>query len=162
MPENAMALPGANEAGEVSHLSRFASVHLIVAFADTLFRADFKLDTTRDGIIWVQKVADPSQFGVVQLDAEGYITALVEKPSTFVSDLAIIGIYYFRDGDALHAMDTRFVLQPREHALAGGDPVQHLQNGAIHPQVARRAFRAARLEHDGEVRMLRQILSDAG
>lgn len=95
----------------ISHALLFAGElftgKVIVAFADTLFRADFKLDTSRDGIIWVQKVADPSQFGVVQLDTEGYITALVEKPSTFVSDLAIIGIYYFRDGDALrHEMQN--------------------------------------------------------
>ena len=74
---------------------------VIVAFADTLFKADFKLDTSRDGIIWVQKVADPSQFGVVRLNDKGEITELVEKPASFVSDLAIIGIYFFKDGAAL-------------------------------------------------------------
>jgi len=73
----------------------------IVAFADTLFRADFKLDEKQDGIIWVQKVEDPSAFGVVQLDEEGFITDFVEKPQEFVSDLAIIGIYYFKDGAKL-------------------------------------------------------------
>jgi glucose-1-phosphate thymidylyltransferase len=70
----------------------------IVAFADTLFRADFKLDDSKDGIIWVQKVEDPSAFGVVQLNNEGDIVDFVEKPEEFVSDLAIIGIYYFKDG----------------------------------------------------------------
>ncbi len=70
----------------------------IVAFADTLFRADFKLEDENDGIIWVQKVDDPSAFGVVQLDEKGYITDFVEKPQSFVSDMAIIGIYYFKDG----------------------------------------------------------------
>ena len=40
-------------------------------------------------------------FGVVKLDDEGVITDFVEKPQTFVSDLAIIGIYYFRDGENL-------------------------------------------------------------
>ena len=74
---------------------------IIVAFADTLFRADFKLDTAKDGIIWVHKVKDPSQFGVVKLDASGTITELIEKPTMFVSDLAIIGIYFFRDGEFL-------------------------------------------------------------
>lgn len=73
----------------------------IVAFADTLFRADFKLDEEKDGIIWVQKVEDPSAFGVVQLDDEGFIADFVEKPKKFVSDLAIIGIYYFKDGAKL-------------------------------------------------------------
>lgn len=74
---------------------------VVVAFADTLFRADFTLDTDSDGIIWVQKVEDPSAFGVVKLDNDGKITDFIEKPQTFVSDLAIIGIYYFKDGDNL-------------------------------------------------------------
>jgi glucose-1-phosphate thymidylyltransferase len=89
----------------ISHALLFAKElfkgKVIVAFADTLFRADFTLDTTRDGIIWVQKVVDPSQFGVVRLNEAGEITELVEKPSTFVSDLAIIGIYFFKNGEAL-------------------------------------------------------------
>lgn len=73
----------------------------VVAFADTLFKADFKLDTTQEGIIWVQKVDDPKAFGVVKLNDKNVITDFVEKPEHFVSDLAIIGIYYFKDGDYL-------------------------------------------------------------
>lgn len=71
---------------------------VVVAFADTLFKADFKMDTTQEGVIWVQKVDDPRPFGVVKMDANNVITDFVEKPQTFVSDLAIIGIYYFKDG----------------------------------------------------------------
>jgi glucose-1-phosphate thymidylyltransferase len=74
---------------------------VIVAFADTLFRADLKLDKDCDGIIWVNKVEDPRQFGVVKHDADMVITEFVEKSPTFVSDLAIIGIYYFADGERL-------------------------------------------------------------
>ncbi len=74
---------------------------VVVAFADTLFRADFKLDDSQDGIIWVKQIDDPRAFGVVKLDEVGVITDFVEKPETFVSDLAIIGIYYFRDGEYL-------------------------------------------------------------
>ncbi|RCS27865.1 nucleotidyltransferase [Polaribacter sp. WD7] len=70
----------------------------VVAFADTLFKADFKLDANADGAIWVKQVDDPSAFGVVKLK-DGYITDFVEKPKDFVSDLAIIGIYYFKDGE---------------------------------------------------------------
>lgn len=73
----------------------------IVAFADTLFRADFKLDETMDGVLWVKQIDDPSSFGVVKLDKEGVITDFVEKPQTFVSDLAMIGIYYFKKGEDL-------------------------------------------------------------
>ena len=66
---------------------------VIVAFADTLFKADFKLDSTQDGVIWVQQIEDPSAFGVVKLNDNNEITDFVEKPKTFVSDLAIVGIY---------------------------------------------------------------------
>jgi glucose-1-phosphate thymidylyltransferase len=74
---------------------------VVVAFADTLFKADFKMDSSQEGIIWVQKVEDPKPFGVVKLDANNVITDFVEKPQEFVSDLAIIGIYYFKDGEYL-------------------------------------------------------------
>lgn len=74
---------------------------VIVAFADTLFKADFILDEEQDGIIWVQKVQNPEAYGVVKLNADGYISDFIEKPSKFVSDEAIIGIYYFRDGENL-------------------------------------------------------------
>jgi glucose-1-phosphate thymidylyltransferase len=74
---------------------------VIIAFADTLFKADFILDDTQDGIIWVQKVKDPKPFGVVKINDRQVITDFVEKPEHFVSDLAIIGIYYFKDGENL-------------------------------------------------------------
>ncbi len=70
----------------------------LVVFADTLFKADFTLDRNKDGIIWVQKVDDPRPFGVVKVNDENTITDFIEKPQHFVSDLAIIGIYYFKDG----------------------------------------------------------------
>lgn len=74
---------------------------VIVAFADTLFRADFKLDPEIDGVLWVEQVADPSAFGVVELNNQGHIVSFVEKPKEFVSDKAMIGIYYFKNGEVL-------------------------------------------------------------
>lgn len=76
---------------------------VLVAFADTLFKADFKMDSSQEGIIWVQKVEDPKPFGVVKLNSDNVITDFVEKPQEFVSDLAIIGIYYFKDGEYLRS-----------------------------------------------------------
>jgi len=75
---------------------------VVVAYADTLFRADFKLDMESDGVVWVKQVENPSAFGVVKLDANEVITDFVEKPQEFVSDLAIIGIYFFREGQKLY------------------------------------------------------------
>ncbi|HNZ42136.1 MAG TPA: sugar phosphate nucleotidyltransferase [Bacteroidales bacterium] len=74
---------------------------VIIAFADTLFKAGFSIDSDKDSIIWVQKVENPSQFGVVTTAENNTITGFVEKPKEFVSDLAIIGIYYFKDGKNL-------------------------------------------------------------
>jgi glucose-1-phosphate thymidylyltransferase len=68
----------------------------VIAYADTLFRADFTLDETADSVIWVKEVENPQQYGVVNLNEKNHITGLVEKPETFVSNLAVIGIYYFK------------------------------------------------------------------
>lgn len=72
-----------------------------VAFSDTLFRADFKLNPENDGIIWTKQIEDPSAFGVVKTDEDGIITDFIEKPKDFISDQAIIGIYYFKKGEDL-------------------------------------------------------------
>jgi glucose-1-phosphate thymidylyltransferase len=77
--------------------------HTFIAFADTLFDAHFTLDTSKDAIIWTQKIEDPRAFGVVVLNEDGTVNRFEEKPQVFVSDLAIIGVYYFNDGENLRA-----------------------------------------------------------
>ena len=79
------------------------SGRIIVAFADTLFKAAFQFDQNEDGIIWTNAVENPSAFGVVKLDGTGVITDFVEKPTVFVSNQAIVGIYYFREAEKLRA-----------------------------------------------------------
>jgi glucose-1-phosphate thymidylyltransferase len=74
---------------------------VVVGFADTMFDADFKIDTDSDAVIWVKQIPNPEAFGVIKLDANGTITEFIEKPKDFISDLAIIGIYYFKDGNNL-------------------------------------------------------------
>lgn len=69
----------------------------VIAYADTLIRADFDLDTSADSVIWVKQVDKPEAFGVINLNEANEIIELVEKPKEFVSDLAVIGIYYFKD-----------------------------------------------------------------
>ena len=91
---------------------------IVVAYADTLFRADFTLDTTADSVIWVQQVDDPSAFGVIKLNDNNEITDFVEKPKDFVSDLAIIGIYYFKSGESLRA-ELQYLLD--NNIVKGGE-----------------------------------------
>ena len=69
----------------------------VVAYADTLIRANFNLDSEADSVIWTKKVANPEAYGVVKLNDKNEIIELVEKSKTFVSDQAVIGIYYFKD-----------------------------------------------------------------
>ena len=91
---------------------------IVVAYADTLFRADFSLDTSADSVIWVKQVEDPSAFGVVQLNGNNQIVDFVEKPKEFVSDLAIIGIYYFKSGETLRA-ELQYLLD--HNVVKGGE-----------------------------------------
>jgi glucose-1-phosphate thymidylyltransferase len=74
---------------------------VVVAFADTLFRANFKIDPEVDGILWVKQIEDPSAFGVIKMNEAREIIDFVEKPKEFVSDLAMIGVYYFKEGEKL-------------------------------------------------------------
>ncbi len=69
----------------------------VIAYADTLIRAEFDLDPRADSVIWTKQVDNPEAYGVVKLNDNGDIVELVEKPETFVSDQAVIGIYYFKD-----------------------------------------------------------------
>jgi glucose-1-phosphate thymidylyltransferase len=69
----------------------------VIAYADTLIRADFALDNSADATIWVKKVKNPEAYGVVETNDKGEIKGLVEKPQSQVSDLAVIGIYYFKE-----------------------------------------------------------------
>jgi len=91
---------------------------IVVAYADTLFRADFSLDATADSVIWVKAVEDPSAFGVVQLNENNEITDFVEKPKEYVSDLAIIGIYFFKSAENLRK-ELEYLLD--NHIEKGGE-----------------------------------------
>lgn len=74
---------------------------VIIVFADTLFDTAEKVSVEgADSVIWLKEVEDPSRFGVA-VQSEGRITRFVEKPSEPISNMAIIGVYYFKDGEEL-------------------------------------------------------------
>lgn len=90
----------------------------VIAYADTLIRADFNLDKEADSVIWTKRVENPSAYGVVNLNDKNEIIELVEKPETFVSDQAVIGIYYFKDVAVLKK-ELQYVLD--NNIINGGE-----------------------------------------
>ncbi|WP_350284145.1 sugar phosphate nucleotidyltransferase [uncultured Croceitalea sp.] len=90
----------------------------VIAYADTLIRAEFNLDKNADSVIWVKQVERPEAFGVVKLNDKSEIVELVEKPQEFVSDLAVIGIYYFKDVGVLKK-ELQYVLD--NNVINGGE-----------------------------------------
>ena len=74
---------------------------VLVVFSDTLFETELIFPDKSDGCIFVKEVKDPSSYGVVKIGEKGEITDFIEKPKTRISNLAIVGIYYFKDGDIL-------------------------------------------------------------
>ncbi|MRT15593.1 nucleotidyltransferase [Vitellibacter sp. q18] len=90
----------------------------VIAYADTLIRADFDLDKAADAVIWTKKVENPEAYGVVNLNEKNEIIELVEKPKEFVSDQAVIGIYYFKDVSQLKK-ELQYVLD--NNVIHGGE-----------------------------------------
>lgn len=90
-------------AGAVNLARPFVTGPVMIIFVDTVFEADlsFAARSDADGIIWAKEVEDYQRFGVVVTDADGYMTKIVEKPTTPISKLANIGLYYIKDVDAL-------------------------------------------------------------
>ncbi len=74
---------------------------VVIAFADTLFKASFKIRDDKNAMIWIYEVEDPSNYGVVKTDKNDIVTEFIEKPEAKISNKAIIGIYYFKKGEQL-------------------------------------------------------------
>jgi len=74
---------------------------VIIAFADTLFFTSQQMNLDLDAIIWVKEVENPSAFGVVKVNKENKIISFHEKPKQLISNLAMVGIYYFKNATLL-------------------------------------------------------------
>src|SRR2546428_311268 len=86
----------------------------LIIFVDTVFEADLSLISRvdADGIIWAKEVEDYQRFGVIVTDAGGYMTRIVEKPSTPVSRLANIGLQYIKGWKAVFDGIAHTLVQP--------------------------------------------------
>ncbi len=80
---------------------------LIVFFGDTIIDLDMKkVLQMPESCLGVKKVLDPRGFGVVELDEEGVVERVAEKPRIPKSNLAMVGFYRIREvRELLQAMD---------------------------------------------------------
>jgi glucose-1-phosphate thymidylyltransferase len=86
----------------------------LMTFSDTLLEVNlgFLKDEKADGVALVKPVPDPRRFGVAQMDPAGRVTPLIEKPADMSNNLALVGFYYFRSGEALvKAIEEQFSRQ---------------------------------------------------
>ncbi|MCX7696114.1 MAG: sugar phosphate nucleotidyltransferase [Bacteroidales bacterium] len=102
----------------ISCAEEFLEESVIIAFADTLFFTKQKIKTELDSVIWVKEVDNPSAFGVVRVDSENRIIQFHEKPKQLVSNLAIVGVYYFKEASYLKN-EIKFLLA--EHIMENGE-----------------------------------------
>ncbi|MFZ3070170.1 MAG: sugar phosphate nucleotidyltransferase [Anaerolineaceae bacterium] len=85
------------------HAREFLNGPILVVFSDTLIENSFAfLDHERlDAVAWVKAVPDPRRFGVAEVDSVGMVRRLIEKPNNLNNNLAVVGCYYFKQGQAL-------------------------------------------------------------
>jgi glucose-1-phosphate thymidylyltransferase len=101
-------------AGAVALARPYIDQPVLIIFVDTIFDADLSVieSTDADGIIWTKEVEDYQRFGVVVTDEGGYMTKIVEKPSTPVSKRANIGLYYIKNWKLLYEGIAHVLSQP--------------------------------------------------
>lgn len=76
---------------------------IFIVLGDTIYDVDLKgVMQGKNSALGTRKVADPSRFGVALMDNNGYIEKLIEKPKNFISDIALVGVYYFKNGHSLN------------------------------------------------------------
>lgn len=76
---------------------------ILIVLGDTIAEGDFReLIESPVSMLGLKKVDDPRNFGVAELDEEGHITRVVEKPQIPKSNLALVGLYKIKETQQLY------------------------------------------------------------
>ncbi len=111
------------QAHAIALAKQYIDQDVLIIFGDTIWETDFTRlkQVQHDGLIYSREVEDPRRFGVVLLK-DGFVTKFVEKPATPISNLAVVGVYYFRAWQmlmqAIDDMITRNIQTKGEYFLA--------------------------------------------
>src|ERR1017187_4990543 len=78
---------------------------VLIVLGDTIFEVDLSnVLTTPYSSLGIKRVDDPRSFGVVDLDKDGFITKVIEKPNIPKSNLALVGLYKIKESSLLIEM----------------------------------------------------------
>ncbi len=71
---------------------------LVIHLGDTIVDINIKkILADAHSTFCVMKVQDPRAFGVAEINSEGYITGVVEKPMIPRSNMALVGVYFIKE-----------------------------------------------------------------
>ncbi|HTD92354.1 MAG TPA: sugar phosphate nucleotidyltransferase [Chitinophagaceae bacterium] len=90
---------------------------VIVVLGDTICEYDvMAVVNSPFSMLGVRKVDDPRDFGVAEMNDEGFIEHVVEKPQIPKSNMALVGIYKIKESDQLfQCLETNYSKGLRTH-----------------------------------------------
>lgn len=90
---------------------------VIVVLGDTICEYDVNsVLANAHSMLGVRKVDDPREFGVAEIDDEGYIDHVVEKPHIPKSNMALVGIYKIKESAELfQCLELNYIQGLRSH-----------------------------------------------